>query len=170
MNPKAGSFELLEPASPESLAPDPWLEPWMIVVAIVAVLVLALLLMFLNRRKKPHFDAKAAREAARFEALLLLDNIRNVTAREAAVQASLVLRKYLITISGDPALFETHEETIARHRALHAFTDEARAAAGTTFNQLAALKYAEQIPDEAADNVTRGARSLLETLHQGFRQ
>jgi hypothetical protein len=105
----------------------------MVVVALVVLLILTLLLIFLKRRGTPRFDAKAAREAARTEAIHVLDGIRNVTAREAAVQASLVLRKYLVTISGDPALFETHEETIARHRILHAFTEGVRHRPHSTF-------------------------------------
>ena len=36
MSEKTNNFELLEPPSPDALIPDAWLEPWMIVVAVVA--------------------------------------------------------------------------------------------------------------------------------------
>jgi len=41
------------------------------------------------------------------------------------VLASLILREYLSSAAGDPALFETHEEFISRHDALQSLTPDA---------------------------------------------
>ncbi len=168
MNEKSGSFELLEPSTPEALVPDTWLESWMIAVAIVLVLVVLAYLICKKKRSAPS-DPLAIRQAAHAEAVATLENITAGTARDAAIQSSLILRKYLSAAAGDPALFETHEETISRHDALKDFSEEARAAAGRGFARLASLKYAAEIPDAAASEVAAGSRALLETLHHGFR-
>lgn len=167
MNEKSGTFELMEPPSPEALVPDSWMEPWMIAVAVLLVALLALLLL---RKKKPApFDPLAIRRAAYTEAAAALATIgAAVPAREAAVQGSLILRKYLSVAAADPALFETHEETLSRHDALNGFSEAARQAAERGFSRLAALKYAQQLPDVATVNVTADSRALLETLHHGF--
>ena len=164
---KSSSFELLEPASPEVLVPDSRIEPWMIVAAAVVMLILAFLIF--RKKKKSPIDPLAIRRTALAEAAAALDKIDGIQARDAAVRASLVLRKYLAVATGDPALFETHEETISRHDALKDFSDEARDAAGTAFSRLAALKYAAGIPDVSAQDVVGASRALLHTLHQGFR-
>ncbi len=164
---KSRSFELQEPRSPESLVPDPWLEPWMIAVAIVLLLVL-LGIWFFNKKKSLPFDPLAIRRAAHAEAVTALEQIGAVSAREAAVRCSLILRKFLSIAAADPALFETHEETLARHDALQGFSPPARAAAATGFTKLAALKYAPVIPNAATAEVIAGSRELLEILNLGF--
>lgn len=168
MNEKSGSFELLEPSPPEVLLPDSWVEPWMITAA-VALLVVALAVLILKRKKAAPLDPLAMRRTAYAEATAALGEIDAIQARDAAVRSSLILRKYLSVAAGDPALFETHEETISRHDVLKDFSEDARAAAGQGFARLASLKYAAEIPDAAASEVVAGSRALLETLHHGFR-
>lgn len=168
MNEKSGTFELMEPPSPEALVPDSPVELWMIIVGIILILcVMAIFL--LKKKKQPPLDPVAVRKAAYDEAAAALGNIGYVPGRDAAIQSSLILRKYLSTAAGDPALFETHEETISRHEALKDFSDEARQMAGRGFARLASLKYAAVPPDVEAINVTAESRDLLETLHHGFR-
>jgi hypothetical protein len=168
MNGAPRNFELLEPPSPEALVPDSQVEPWMIVTA--AVLVLGLLAILIFRKKKsPAAVLQEAREAAHAEAVSALNAINPTGTRDVAVQCSLILRKYLSAAAGDPALFETHEEYISRHEALKNFTEDARTAAGNGFTRLAALKYAADVTDVAADVVITESRALLETLHHGFR-
>lgn len=168
MNETAGSFELLEPDSPEALVPDSRLEPWMFAVGF-ALLAILLAVAYFKKKKPAVVDPVAVREAARTQAAEALAHIDSVPARDAALQSSLILRRYLATAAGDPALFETHEETISRHEALKEFSDEAKAAAGRGFSRLAALKYAPELPDVAASEVIDESRALLETLHHGFR-
>ena len=167
MNEKSGSFELLEPSPPEALIPDSWLEPWMIATA-VALLVVVLAVLILKRKKAAPIDPLAARRVAHAEAVAALGEIGTVTPRDAAVRSSLILRKYLSAAAGDPALFETHEETISRHDAFKDFSEEARATTGHGFARLASLKYAAELPDAAASEVVAESRALLETLHHGF--
>ncbi|MGL5017497.1 MAG: hypothetical protein ACRDBP_05150 [Luteolibacter sp.] len=168
MNEKSGNFQLQEPPSPEALVPDSPLETWMIVVPILlALIVMAIFL--LKKKKKPKADPTQLRNRAFEEATAALDQIGHVPGRDAAIQSSLIVRKYLSTAAGDPALFETQEETISRHEALKDFSEEARAAAGRGFARLAALKYAAVPPDVEAINVTAESRDLLQTLHHGFR-
>ena len=168
MNEKSGNFELLEPVSPESLIPDSWVEPWMIVAAVL--LALALLAVFVFRKKKiAPVDPVEVRNAAHAEAVAAFDRIGAVPAREAAVQSSLILRRYLSVAAGDPALFETHEEYVSRHETLKDFSEDARSTASVGFARLAAIKYAAEIPDMATAEVIAGSRKLLEILHHGFR-
>lgn len=168
MNGAPHNFELLEPPSPDALIPDSPVETWMIVVAALVVAALLVHLAFLRKKSTP-VDPLAVRSTAHAEALAALRDISTTATRDAAVQCSLIVRKYLSTAAADPALFETHEETLARHEALAGFTDEARSAAGAGFSRLASLKYAADVPDVAAGDVINGSRELLETLHHGFR-
>jgi hypothetical protein len=168
MNEKSGTFELMEPPSPEALVPDSAIETWMIIVAIVLALCF-MAVFLLKKKKRPQSDPLAARRAAYDEATAALGKIGYVTGRDAAIQSSLILRKYLSTAAGDPALFETQEETISRHEALKEFSEEAREAAGRGFARLASLKYAAVPPDVEAINITAESRDLLKTLHHSFR-
>ena len=168
MNEKSGNFELMEPPSPEALVPDSWVEPWMIAVVVIVVLAVLAFLLFRKKKQRP-FDPQAARDAAHTEAAGALAHIDSTHARDAAVQASLILRRYLSLVAGDPALFETHEETLSRHEAFKGFSEETRQAAGSGFSRLASLKYSPALPDVAASTVISESNSLLETLHHGFK-
>ena len=167
MDPPTQKLTLLEPASPDALLPDGGLWPWLLAAAAIGVLVvLALRVVLKNRR--PSAQRHSIRHAAFAEALRALAAATATDVRDAAVQSSLILRAYLAAAAGDPALYETHEEFIARHDALQAVTADARAAAQLGFSRLAALKYAPQPPAVAAEQVVEEARALLETLHHGF--
>ncbi len=82
-----------------------------------------------------------------------------------ATQTSAILRRYLTLVSGDPTLFETHEEYLARHDALKDYPEEVRRRTGETFSVLAGLKYDRNRSGEPGA-VIDAARSLLEQLHQ----
>ncbi len=168
MNEKSGTFELQEPTSPEALVPDSWVEPWMIVTLVLLSVAVIAVLIFRNK-KAALPDPLAIRHAARAEAAAALAKIGEVSAREAAVQSSLILRKYLSVAAGDPALFETHEEYLSRHEALKEFSEEARGSAGLGFSRLAAIKYSPGSPDMETSQVIAGSHALLDILHHGFR-
>jgi hypothetical protein len=168
MNEKSGSFELMEPPSPEALVPDSWVEPWMVAVAVLLVLGMMAVLLF-KKNKPATFNPQAVRDAAHAEAAAALGKIDSTRARDAAVRTSLILRKYLSLAAGDPALFETHEETLSRHEAFKDFSEEARQAAGAGFSRLAALKYAADVPDVATADVISESQALLEILHHGLK-
>ncbi|MES2439458.1 MAG: hypothetical protein V4584_10345 [Verrucomicrobiota bacterium] len=168
MNEKPGNFELLEPASPEALVPDSWVEPWMIVIAALLALG-ALAFCLLKKKKSALFDPFAVRRAAHAEAAAALEKIGPVAPREAAVQASLILRRYLSVAAGDPALFETHEEYLSRHEALKSFSEDARGSTALGFARLAAIKYSPENADMETAQVIAGSQTLLEILNHGFR-
>lgn len=168
MNEKSGNFELLEPSSPESLVPEPWVEPWMVAVFAIVLLGSIAILIFLKKRSSVSTPL-AARTIAHAEASAALVRLENTAPREAAVQASLVIRKYLSIVARDPALFETHEEYIGRHEALKNFSEDAREAANLGFGRLAAIKYSPTSPELDTPQVIAGSRNLLEILHHGMR-
>ena len=140
----------------------------MIAAAILFAIALLAALIF-RTKKVASIHPLAIRRAAHAEAAAALDRIGAVPAREAAVQSSLILRRYLSIVAGDPALFETHEEFVSRHQSLKDFSEEARGSASLGFSRLAAMKYAAETPDMAAEVVISGSRTLLEILHQGIR-
>ena len=168
MNEKSGNFELLEPRSPESLVPDSWVEPWMIVLVVVVTLGLIAVLIFRkkNRSASTPLEIKTVAHA---EAAAALAHLGETAPREAAVQASLIVRKYLSIVARDPALFETHEEYIGRHEALKNFSEQAQEAARQGFARLAAIKYSPKSPDLDTPQVITGSQNLLEILHHGMR-
>jgi hypothetical protein len=164
---KPTSFELLEPRSPESLVPDPWLEPWMMLGAFLLLIVGLFVLLFFKKKPTAPLDEKAIRSLAHAEAAEALGKIKDLSPRETAVRCSLVLRRYLSIVARDPALFETHEEYISRHEALKDFTEEARQATTAGFSRLAAMKYSSAAPETDAGQLIIESQQLLETLHHG---
>lgn len=163
------NFELREPANPEGLLPrnDDALLAWLAMGAL-ATLVILIAWRAWWRRHRVSSNQHARRNQALKDAASALGRIATSDARAAAVQTSLVLRRYLAIAANDPALFETHEEFIARSDALQALTESARAACAAGFATLAACKYAPVVPSMEAAAVIAGGRDLLETLHRGF--
>jgi hypothetical protein len=168
MNEEPTTLELRDAAIPDALMPGYGLEWWWLVAVIFALVALLVVVMLRIRGKAKPPSAAMLRESAYLEAVAALSANAPADARAAAVIASLAVRKYLSVAASDPALFETHEEFIARHDALNAFKPEARAAAETGFTRLAALKYAPREPDASPANVIAESRSLLQTLHHGL--
>lgn len=170
MPPEPPPYALHEPEAIESLLPGWWLPHILIGSTILVALVLIAILLVRAKNRKPPVDPAKVREEARLEAVSALESARSSiqTARDAAVLASLTLRNYLATAADDPALFETHEEFIARHDSLAALNEEARAATANGFAQLAALKYAENPPASTPTQVIESSRTLLDKLHRGF--
>jgi len=172
MSPEPPPFQLLEPEAVESLLPGWWLPHILIGSVLLLALVLVAVLLIRARNRPRPVDPAKIREEARLKAVATLESARSsvATPREAAVLASLALRDYLARAADDPALFETHEEFIARHDSLAALHEQARAAAAAGFSHLASLKYAAEPPASTATGVIESARSLLDELHRGFAQ
>jgi hypothetical protein len=168
MNEESATLELRDAGVPDALMPGYGLEWWWGVAAIFVLIVLLVVVMLRIRGKARGPGLAALREAAFREAMAALSGNTPAGAREAAVLSSLAVRKYLSVAAADPALFETHEEYIARDNALNAFKPEARAAAESGFTRLAALKYAPQQAEASAASVIEESRALLQTLHHGF--
>lgn len=156
----------LAPAEPFLQSPGwPW---WVWAVGALAGLALVILVIIICRRKKTAQppDLKLRAEKAYREALGEIERAGTLqVAQDAATACSSALRRYLSTVCGDPSLFETHEEFLARHKALESFPSEVRDSVSSNFNRLAALKYGKssntEIPSLAEDG-----RGLLDQLHQ----
>jgi hypothetical protein len=161
------TFELKEPANPVTLLPPDyfWTE-WIATALLVLVVVVAWVVW--HRRRRAATTPQGVRQLAYQEASGALAQLAAANAREAAVRASLILRRYLSLAADDPSLFETHEEFIARNDALHSLTQTARDACALGFVRLAACKYAPQIPESDSTRVVAESQHLLETLHRGF--
>jgi hypothetical protein len=161
------TFELNEPVAPEALLPRDYTRVGWASAALVA-LVLLLIWLIRWQRRRGLANPLIVRNLAYKEAVRALDQVAAPHARAAAVQTSMILRKYLSVAANDPALFETHEEFIARNDALNSLTEFARAACASGFERLASFKYAPEVPALEAPAVVSEARELLETLHRGF--
>lgn len=162
------TFELRPPASPDALLSPQGPPLWLLIGGGLLLIVLIALVVFWLRRK-PVVDPSAIRREALRVADRALADAKPSGIREAATLASLVLRRYLATVAGDPALFETHEEFIARRDSLARLQDAARANAAEGFARLAALKYDRQPPTGDPAVVIDDARALLTTLDRALR-
>lgn len=152
----------LVPAEP--LLPSPGLPPWAWLAITVAVVALAVLVVFLRRARREKLDPTHAREEAYRNALGELE-APPAGMQEAATRVSVALRRYLAAVSGDPALFETHEEFVARHQVLSGYPDDLRKSTAEGFSHLARLKYGREAAGDPAA-LFSAARQLLDRLHQ----
>ena len=139
---KDDTFTLKDPVPADPLLPDPGLPLWawgLIGLAVVAVIAAAVILL---RRKTPGMvDPDRVREEAYRRALAELEGRSGETMQQAATAVSIALRRYLAVVSGDPALFETHEEFVARHESLASYPEDLRKTTAEGFSHLARLKY-----------------------------
>ena len=164
-------LELADPPLPGSLIPDPAIPAWWIAAGAVVLLLLLVaviaLVWMIVRQKRRSADPASLRNAAFREAADALAEIKTADVRSGATQGSLILRRYLATVCGDPALFETHEEFISRHDSLKDLSESAREAARSEFDRLVRLKYSPETPQVAVGEIAAGCGRLLETLHRG---
>lgn len=154
----------LVPAEP--LLPEPGLPAWAWFALAAATIGLAVLVVFLRRKRSAAAaDPARARQEAYARAKAALESAPAGGMQEAATRVSVTLRRYLADVCGDPALFETHEEFIARHQALAGYPEDLRKVTAEGFSHLARLKYG---PDATGDPAAlfNGARQLLDRLHQ----
>jgi hypothetical protein len=170
MEEKPSSFQLRPPPPPDPLLPPaPFeLSPIQILGGGLGLMLLVIaLVLFLSRNKNKAVSA-SARKAAYCEALRALDDARPTGTREAATASSLILRRYLAIAAGDPALFETHEEFVARRDSLAPLSESARMATVERFDELASLKYGRPSESCSPADIIDSSRTLLETLNQAF--
>lgn len=156
----------LVPAEP--LLPDAGFPLWAWCFIAAGVLLLGILAWYLARRQRPigMVDPRKAKEEAYRRAVAELEaSSGGQTMQEAATRVSVALRRYLAVASGDPALFETHEEFVARHESLAKYPEELRQTTAEGFSHLARLKYGREANGDPAA-LSSSARQLLDRLHQ----
>lgn len=91
------------------------------------------------------------------------------TLREAGLQVSLIVREYLQQLVQDPALYETHEEFSRRVDSLTAVPDACRHETRCLLEQLAELKYADTLREDAparAAQLAEQACDLIRRIHE----
>lgn len=159
---------LMEPVSPETLMPGPSLLPWIILGAVLLVLFILCVVAVIMIVKAVGKTTPPPYQAAYSDAKASLDQIQSLSARETAVECSLILRTYLSKAFNDPALFETHEEFISRQDSLASLTPETKAATQNGFSELAKHKYSQDTPSDDAQAIVANSKTLLETLNRGF--
>ncbi|MGB6221189.1 hypothetical protein [Haloferula sp.] len=156
----------LVPAEPFIQSPGwPW---WAWVILAVLIIGLALLIRTLSRKQDATQGADPAliAEEAYQSALGKIEQARSNSAiQEVATSCSAAIRRYLATATGDPSLFETHEEFLARHEALTDYPIEVRNGVSVGFGRLARLKYGKS-PSGVSDEVADESRQLLQQIHQ----
>jgi hypothetical protein len=165
MEEKGKSLELAESRDAIDLVPtwDPQL--WWVFVAVAVIAAIVFLVVLLLRRK-PVVDASKEKREAYLEAKTAFSGNEGMDPRESAIRVSMILRRYLARSMNEPALFETHEEFIARHDGLKNLPDDVRSEAGAFFSELAAAKYApDDIVRIEADKTNAGGMALLERIH-----
>lgn len=153
----------LVPAEP--LLPEPSLPAWAWVLIGLGVVAVIAATILLRRRKTLPADPWHLRDEAYLRAKSDLDDVLDGGMQAAATRVSLVLRRYLATVCGDPALFETHEEFISRHAALSDYPEELRKVTAEGFSHLARLKYGREANGDPVA-LFGAARQLLDRLHQ----
>jgi hypothetical protein len=160
---ESANFTLLPPVPAERYLPPAGLPWWAWALAGLALAIL--LAIVVVRRRSPRTtpagpDLAVLRRRA-LDSLATIDPAAGPAVVATAV--SLVVRRFLADLLDDPALFETHEEFLARDHPLARLPDDQRTATSTHFATLARMKYA---PAEPADTTAAiaGARHLLAQL------
>jgi hypothetical protein len=165
MEEKAEILELAESRDAIKLVPSWEPQLWWFFAA-TATIAVSVILLILLLRKKPKSDPLKNKREAYHEAKLAFGEKECGDARENAIQVSMILRRYLAKSMKEPALFETHEEFVARHDGLKGLPEDVRSEVGSFFSKLAAIKYA---PDDMAGLEMEGTRAegaaLLERIH-----
>jgi hypothetical protein len=167
MNQTDPSFELKGLVSPEPYLPHHFMESWAWYLLAGGILLLALVVILVIRlvRKTIKTSPANIREMSYQQAVAALAVASHERIQEVATRVSAALRIYLARVSGDPALYETHEEFISRHQVLTKYPEELRNATSTTFSELAKLKYGKDASGDP-ERLIAGARQLLDQLHQ----
>jgi len=166
MKPLDPSLELKPLVPPEPLLPHHLLPLWGwygLAIAVVVIAVAIVIALRLARRAKAE-SPENIREFSYQQAISSLAAASHERLQEVATRISSALRLYLSRVSGDPALYETHEEFVARHEVLTKYPEELRTSTATIFSELARLKYGREAKGDP-EQLIAGARDLLDRLH-----
>lgn len=160
--PEPPSFpSLMETQSPDAYLHAGFWDMWGVWIMLAAILLAVAMTVIILIRKKgsaPSAPLSPAESA-----------IRDITAvqethpalRQAAVEFSLLLRKYLVGETKDPALYETQQEFNRRADALTTLPSELQSPTRDLLDRMAALKYEPDTPEndslvnELADNTVQ---------------
>lgn len=165
VNEADAKLELVENRDAIELVPT-W-EPqwWWVAVAVVALFGIVLLVSFVRRKAIVEDPRKIEREAYR-RARSDLAELGGGDDCDYPVEISIILRRYLADSLGEPALFQTHEEFIARHNALANYQEDFKETIQKFFSRLAQMKYGQEPVEEENTIQLKGESvELLERMH-----
>lgn len=165
MEESENSFELVESRDAIDLVPSWEPQAWWYFTASAVVFGAVLLVLLMMRRKKSFADPGKEKREAYAEAIADFGQAAPGDLRQAAVRVSEILRRYLAKSMRESALYETHEEFVARHDALKDLPENVRQEIAVFFAKLAELKYAPEPPDSEPAPIHAGGLELLERIH-----
>lgn len=165
MNPKTPEIPSLRPnISPDAVLPTEFnLLTWILVAMLLVGGILLAIYLYKRLQKSQELQKKLAPFDNALKALATLSE-QQPSLREAALTLSTVVRKVLVEETGDPALFETHEEFSLRADALIAIPPQYREGARQYLQKLARLKYAPETTGQEAQVIIHEGEALLTSL------
>ena len=159
-------IRFVEPSATDALMPTSLTWEMLIIAGLLLLVALIITWIVWHRRQKTVVGSHNRIKRAHNEALGALAACPTESRTPVATECSLIMRRYLAVVTSDPALFETHEEWIARHDAVESFSQPLTADIHQLFEQLAEWKYTPtNHGDEPAIMVDR-SRKLLEAINQ----
>ncbi len=144
------------PTLVETEAPDEFLQygmlefwnDWHIRIIVLIVLLIAYQIYRVKRNKKRLVaQPLSPREIALNDIAAL--KAANPDLKQAAVDLSLILRRYLVGETNDPALYETQQEFNRRANALITLPESMQNPTHALLDRMAALKYEPNTPNSA---------------------
>lgn len=164
-------LRLVEPPSADGLMPYPitW-ATWCVIIGVILLLVVMAILIWRKARQSPAAPGQDLRQKARADAMAALAGCLMENPNQTATECSLIVRRYLSEITGDPALYETHEQWVMRHDALEDFNDSLKQQVGELFSKLAALKYAPEHQGGSPSALVENSRHVVDAAYREVAQ
>ncbi len=139
------------PSLMETQTPDAYLQAgfwdmwgiWIMLASILLVIAIAVIVLIRRKGRTPAAPLSPAETAIRDITML---RETHPSLRQAAVEFSLLLRKYLVGETKDPALYETQQEFNRRADALTALPSELQGVTRDLLDRMASLKYEQNTP------------------------
>ena len=136
----------------ETQAPDAYLHAgfwdtwgiWLALAAILLAVAAAVILLIRKKGRTAPAPLTPAQSAVRDITML---RETHPSLRQAAVDFSLILRKFLVGETKDPALYETQQEFNRRADALTALSTELQGPTRDLLDRMAVLKYEPDTPE-----------------------
>ncbi len=127
----------------EDLIPKSGMPPYQIaILALLAIGAFFVLWRILKHKNTPQNKAAVTvYRRSKSEIETLLGSSSDCSTNEIATKLSLIIRNFITHISGDPTLYETHEEFAYRSNALAKFPESAANKIRAFFDKVSSYKY-----------------------------
>ena len=165
------------PTLMETQSPDAYLQAgfwdtwgiWIMLASILLAVAIAVIVLIRRKGRTPAAPLSPAETAIRDITML---RETHPSLRQAAVEFSLLLRKYLVGETKDPALYETQQEFNRRADALTALPSELLGPTRDLLDRMASLKYEPDTPEndslvnELADDTVQLINDIEADAHR----